>query len=78
MPYIRVFVRSLLIASLSIAPLLAFAEPPQEIKPPVAAKKPHETTMQGETRVDSYFWLPTRPIRKCSPISKRRTRTRRR
>jgi oligopeptidase B len=57
MHFVRVLVRRLLIASLFIAPLLAFAEQPQELEPPIAAKKPHEVTMHGEKRVDNYFWL---------------------
>jgi len=34
---------------------LLFADDP--IKPPVAAKKPRQVTLHGETLPDDYFWL---------------------
>ena len=46
--------------SLLLFPLLpAVAQQPAP-KPPVAAKKPHETTLHGDTRVDHYYWLRDR------------------
>ena len=30
------------------------------MKPPVAAKKPRELTIHGDTRIDNYYWLRER------------------
>lgn len=32
----------------------------QEMKPPIAEKRPHELTIHGHTRIDNYFWLKDR------------------
>ena len=48
---------SLLSTLLLVFPPLAIAQQAPAAKPPVAAKKAHETKIHGETRVDHYFWL---------------------
>ena len=45
---------------LLLALLLVIPDALAQTEPPVAAKKPVELTMHGDTRVDDYFWLRER------------------
>src|SRR5260370_2092744 len=38
-------------------PELAEGQPPGPLKPPVAKKLPKDVTVQGDKRLDDYFWL---------------------
>jgi oligopeptidase B len=38
-------------------PAPAVATPPAPLRPPVARREPHPTTLHGETLADDYFWL---------------------
>src|SRR5215208_4309707 len=62
MPGMQRFQLGLALSVVLVAPCLAVAQQPEAVppKPPVAAKKPHETKMHGDTRVDNYFWLRDR------------------
>jgi oligopeptidase B len=54
--------------SATFSPAFAQKEPmteksAAEIKPPVAAKRPHNATYHGVTLTDEYHWLKDRAIR---------------
>ena len=52
--------RKLLIYSIAITALLSACKGGEGIKPPVAAKIPHEIVTHGHVRVDNYYWLNQR------------------
>lgn len=51
------FITPLLLGVVVLSCSPAKEEKKEEIKPPVAEKKPHELTANGNTRVDNYYWM---------------------
>lgn len=59
MPDVRLLHLSVVLTILLGSPHSTLAQEPETVepKPPMPAKKPHETKIHGDTRIDDYFWL---------------------
>jgi hypothetical protein len=63
--------RAFLVAFVLAFPYVAAAQP----APPATEKKPHVTTIHGDTLVDNYFWLREKSNSDVIALSRPRTRT---